>query len=517
MQIIKYTIIVIVYFFTVFIIAMRNEGYLMYDNNPINNELLNIGLVLNGEKTLEQLFETILYTGMNLASCDGGVICLLEDGMLHYTYLMTRSNKLHLSSLGYSRIPLMPISLSEDNIYTTVMRSSQIVHISNIKNYHEFDISLFKTFDKRIGYHTMSAVIIPLFTNENEPLGILQFMNCTDYRNRIIPFQKELDYALLFFGTQSALAIANLNYTQEIKDLLNSFAASMATAIDERTPYNAKHSHNVAKYARLFMEYYNVQYKEGYVREYFDENRLEQLYLAALLHDIGKLAIPLEIMNKSTRLSSHLDDILERFELIRCYYRIDYLEHQISSFEYNERLAELDYLTQFINKVNTAPYLNDETLAESALLANYSYIKKNGEILPYFTEYELECLKIQKGTLTNEERAIMESHVTVTSKMLSRFKFNSHFENIPRWANHHHEFLDGSGYPDHLTAKDMPLEMRILSICDIYDALLATDRPYKQPMSENNALDILCKMAKEGKLDLSLVLIFSDMIHHKNM
>lgn len=484
----------------------------MYRMNPEHVDLLNIGLALNAEKTLSQLLDTILVTGMNLASCDGGIIYLLEDGMLHYTSLSIKSSKLSLSNLNHSEIPMMPIPITDDNIYTEVLRTSQIIYIPNTYSCSEYDLSLCKTLDRRIHYHTVSMVIIPLFSNENEPLGVLQFINCFNHKNCIVPFPNEIGFSLFYFATQSSLAISNLNYTQEIKELLYSFAEAMATAIDERAPYNSEHSRNVANYARRFMLYYNEQYKEGYVNEYFDETRQEELYLAALLHDIGKLAIPMEIMNKSTRLSTLLDPLMYRFDMFRCNYRIDYLEHRISHSQYEKAIQQLDEIQNFVLDINCATYLDDETIQKVYALKNLYYYSFDDQQIPYFTDKELECLSIPKGTLTKRERQIMQSHVTITSKMLSQFKFKSHFANIPRWASNHHEFLNGTGYPNNLTAKDMPLEIRILCICDIYDALTATDRPYKKPQSVPVALDILYQMAKEGKLDLSLVLIFSDMI-----
>lgn len=488
----------------------------MYNISINNIDLLNIGLVLNGEKTLSQLLNTILTLGMNISSSDGAIIYLLENDMLHYSLLHTKSTKLCLSNMTTSKIPMMPIPLTDHNIYTTAIQTNQIIFVPNINTCREYDLTLCHTLNRRIEYKTHSMVVIPLYTNENEVLGILQFMNCMNDKKRIIPFPNDIYFSLFYFATQAALAISNLNYTAEIKELLKSFAEAMATAIDERAPYNAEHSRNVAKYIRQFMTYYNEQYKDGYVNEYFNENRFEQLYLAALLHDIGKLAIPMEIMNKSTRLASLLDPLLSRFEMFRCYYKIDYLEGSLSNEMYIEKIKELDSIQEFILVTNSAPYLDDAILEKVSQLKLYYYMNAEGIKMPYVTDAELECLMIRKGTLTPKERKIMENHVVITSKMLSRFNFKSHYANIPRWANHHHEFLDGTGYPNHLTAKDMPLEIRMLCICDIYDALTATDRPYKKPLSTATALDILRQMAEEGKLDLSLVYIFTDMVNSQS-
>ena len=487
----------------------------MYKLNSNNLDLLNIGLVLNGEKNLSQLLHTILNTGMSLFSCDAGIIYLLENDMLHYTMLHTKSSKLSLSNLTSSEIPMMPIPISESNIYTDALRLNEIIFLPNVNNCHKYDLKSCMILDKRLNYQTISMVVVPLYSHDNEPLGILQLMNCMNHNNKIVSFSNEINFPLFYFATQAALAISNIYYTQEIKDLLYSFAEAMSAAIDERAPYNSTHSRNVAKYVRDFIAYYNLQYREGYVSEYFDENRIEQLYLAALLHDIGKLGIPIEIMNKSTRLSSLLDPLMSRFEMFRCYYKIDYLEQHLSISEYEKKIKELDQVQEFVLEINSATFLDDITLNKVKELSKYYYSNAEGLNIPFFTEAELECLSIKKGTLTQQERKIMESHVIITSKMLSRFNFKKHYANIPQWANSHHEFLDGSGYPNHLTSVNMPLDVRILCICDIYDALTATDRPYKKPMTVSKALNVLYDMAVSGKLDLSLVMIFTDMVNSK--
>lgn len=321
-----------------------------------------------------------------------------------------------------------------------------------------------------------------------------------------------IDTAVTAENNDDRLLEQMIHETKEIKELLHSFVAAMATAIDQRTPYNGNHTRNVTKYAGEFADYLNVMHDQGKFDECFDTNRKEQLILAAGLHDIGKMIIPLSVMNKSTRLGNELESILQRYELITCYIRLDAAEGKISKEECKEKCADLKQSADFIEKVNQMAALTEETEEQIRILSKHQYEKKNGEILHYLTEEETDCLLVQKGTLTEEERKIMESHVAMTSKILSNIHWNTQYSNVPIWAGAHHEFLDGSGYPNHLTEEEMPLEVRILSLADIYDALIAADRPYKSPMPIEEALQILKSMAEDGKLDKTLVAFYADFI-----
>ena len=476
-----------------------------------------MGLILNGEKNLPALLTLITQLALDISDADAACLYYIEDNVLHYSRVYIKSQNRLLTNDLTSEIPMMPIQLNDMNNNCAIcLQQNQIIHIPNIDQCTSYDTTKIKYFDRKIGYHSQSTIYVPLVTNENEPLGVMQLTNRLDSDNHIVPFKNEDNGLIYFSAAQAGTAIQNIKYTNEIKDLLYSFAEVITTAIDERSSYNADHTRNVANYVKRFIKYYNEQYKLGYVKEYIDTNRSEQLYLAALLHDIGKITVPLEIMNKSTRLSSHLEKILSRFELFRCYFKIDYLEHTITEEVYQQKLQKLNEIQDFILMVNEVPCLTDEMVKQIEEYSSYVYYCSDGSDIPYFTTYELECLSIRKGTLTNKERQTMQGHVTTTAKMLSHFKFSHNFDKIETWANNHHEYLDGSGYPNHLTANELSLEERILCIADIYDALVATDRPYKSPMSQNKALSILEEMALEGKLDHSLVLLFSDMLNYTN-
>ncbi|MBO4863646.1 MAG: CHASE2 domain-containing protein [Eubacterium sp.] len=289
-------------------------------------------------------------------------------------------------------------------------------------------------------------------------------------------------------------------YQRELKAQMWSFTEAMAAAIDERTPYNASHTRNVAKYCGMMADYMNSLHAKGKEKEHFSTNRREQLVMGALMHDIGKIAVPLEVMNKATRLGGREEEIKKRLDIICLKANVRYLQGEKDEAWYKDIEEKTKTAWEMISKVNGAGFVDEETREELAKVLEYSY-----EDEPFFTDSEKECLSIVKGTLTNEERKVMESHVTITKRILSKVHFNKYFRNSPILAGQHHECLNGKGYPDGLTAEELSTDARIMAVADICDALLATDRPYKKPIPMEKAFDIMRDMAKNGNIDGKLV------------
>ncbi|MBD5444316.1 MAG: HD domain-containing protein, partial [Lachnospiraceae bacterium] len=306
-------------------------------------------------------------------------------------------------------------------------------------------------------------------------------------------------------GAMAAIELTNLSYVEALKMQLYSFVEALTTALEERTPYNALHTRMVEKYVCILADYITKLHEQGKCEEKFEARQIEQLRLAALLHDIGKMVVPLSIMNKSTRLDKEIDNIDERFKLLKALYEIDMLRGSITSEEYGEIVADLDEELEFIHKIDIIDYVDDETYEHICRLAVKKHVDKDGNVLPYLTEREVSCLSIRSGTLTMQERKEMENHVVMTSKILDKVQFYKGFSMVPKWVGAHHEYLDGSGYPKQLKGDELDLETRLLTVVDIYDALTATDRPYKDPITKEGAIDILKNMAKRGKVDLRLV------------
>lgn len=467
--------------------------------------ILNIGIDLCTQKDPNRLLESILENGMKITHCDASTLYLYENNQLVFKIMKTLSMGISRGADGESIEDIPPVPMKEGNVcaYTAIHR--EIVNIPDVYDSDRFDFSGPKKYDALTGYHTRSQLVIPIENNENELLGVLQLINAMDENGNVIPFDRQYDLIIRSLASMAAIELTNLSYVEELKIQLRSFVEAFAKAIDERTPYNGSHTRKVAEYAGILAEMINKKQEMEECEEYFDEERKEKLILAALLHDIGKMIIPLEIMNRATRLDQDIQQIEWRFELLASYYEVDMLRGRILESEYEAKMIELQEELEFIRKINLMGFLDDESYEHVKRLAKKEYVKEDGTTIPYLTKRETECLSIRKGTLTDEDRKQMESHVVMTGKILEKVRFNKNYSMVPKWAANHHEFLDGTGYPNHLAGEEIDLESRILTIADIYDALTATDRPYKKPMEKEKALGILRDMAKEGKLEMRLV------------
>lgn len=468
-------------------------------------KILKIGIRLSTERDRNQLLETIMEAGMQITHCDASAMYLYEDGQLFFRNMKVNSLGISVDkdSETLKRMPTIPMKEKNACAYTAMHR--QVVNVGDIYNSDKFDFSDSKECDMLIGYRTKSMLVIPIENNENELIGVLQLINALDEQRKITEFDKQYELIVLSLGSMAAIELTNLAYVEELKVQLHSFVEALATAIDERTPYNGTHTRKVAEYSALLADYIAKMHKLGLCEEDFDEERKEKLLLAALLHDIGKMIVPLSIMNRATRLDGDIVQLEERFRLLRAYYEIDLLQNRISREEYDRIMQEMDDDLKFIHEIDTMSYLDDDICDHVLAMSKKSHLNEDGTSTPYLTGHETECLTIRRGTLTAADRKLMENHVVMTEKILSKVHFNRSYRDVPKWAAAHHEFLDGCGYPKQLTSDQLDLETRILTVSDIYDALTATDRPYKEPMPQEAALLTLKEMAEDGKIELRLV------------
>ena len=487
---------------------------------PTNAELkkiLNIGIKLSTEKNREHLLASILENGMDITHCDASTLYLFEDGKLRFKIMKTLSQNISRGEDGELIDDMPPVPMTERNVCSYAALHREIINIPDVYDNTRFDFSGPKKYDALTGYHTQSLLVIPIENNEDELIGVLQLLNAMDEEGKVIPFDSEYEIIIRSLGAQAAIEMTNLKYVQEVKRQLRSFVEAMSTAIDERTPYNGSHTRKVAEYAGMIADYINKQHQAGACDDYFDKNRKDKLELAALLHDIGKMVVPLSIMNRATRLDRDLGTVETRFRLLEAYYMIDKMKGRIDEAEYQKRIAYLRESMDFIHRIDGKGVLDDADYDRVQELADHSYVNDAGEPLPYLTKREKDRLSIRKGTLTEDDRRQMEYHVVMTEKILGKVRFNKNYEEIPKWAASHHELLDGSGYPRHLRGADLALETRMITVADVYDALTARDRPYKKPVSQEKALGILKDMADEGKLDCRLVEYLAAAVREKEV
>lgn len=296
---------------------------------------------------------------------------------------------------------------------------------------------------------------------------------------------------------------------------LFSMADSMAEAIEGRTPYNANHTKNVAKRSVEMLDYINGLHKKKQTKLHFSKNDKNQMYLAAMLHDIGKMDVPTDIMDKPTKLGVHRKELESRLTEIMLRIRVAVLEKRLEEEKGNAELSRISSFLQQLDGFNCGRPLKEEELLFLEEFGKGSYQDEEVGEIPYLTDEEAADLLIKAGTLSEEERSRMQSHVVYTDKILSHMYFGKEYDRVRRMAADHHELLNGKGYPNKRGEQDLDVMTRILTIMDIYDSLIADDRPYKKAKPIPVAFDILEEEAQAGKVDKELLAIAKDLYGEK--
>ena len=280
---------------------------------------------------------------------------------------------------------------------------------------------------------------------------------------------------------------------------------SMSEAIEGRTPYNANHTKNVAKRCMEMVDFINQKHREKKTEMHFSKEDRQQLYLAAMLHDVGKMDVPLRVMDKATKLGGRERELRDRLEMISLRIENDALSGYVTREEADEKIARIHAFTESLDAFNCGRPLNDEEWKIVNEMSESVYVGSDGKEIPYLTREEIDDLHIKAGTLSEQERSIMQNHVVYTDKILSHMKFGEQFKNVRAMASNHHELLNGKGYPNGIGEDEIDTMTRILTIMDIYDSLIADDRPYKKPKSVEVAFEIMDEEADAGKIDKELL------------
>lgn len=302
---------------------------------------------------------------------------------------------------------------------------------------------------------------------------------------------------VIVIGDVTELAELKIRSAEQTKRLLDSIVKTLSQAIDERSSYTANHTRNMVHIAEAFLAWLEATDHPWK----FDEDRRRNFLMSVWLHDVGKLAVPLEIMDKASRLGPKLQDIEIRFERLDLLEELAVFKKQMPQGEMEQRKKDRDFYLGEIRRINCAGFVSDDDLAFLEKASKETYCDRDGTVHPLLTPEEIQDISIRKGTLNAEERSIIQSHVTVTRRILKQIDFPEKYMDVAAWASEHHELLNGKGYPDHLENKCIPMEVRLLTILDIFEALTAKDRPYKKPMPIEKAFFVLHDMEKHGEVD----------------
>ena len=349
-----------------------------------------------------------------------------------------------------------------------------------------------------------SAIVVTLGSLFLYPLVCKGVFEAFSYKLNIIYFP--ISMVLMFF-TAMIIRYVRLykERAEEMQKMLFSMADSMAVAIEGRTPYNANHTRNVAKRSVSMVDYINKLHREGKTKLHFSENDKNQLYLAAMLHDIGKMDIPTEVMDKPTRLGSKIKGLRDRLCIISLNIKLDMMNDRSDKAEASQELCDIERFLACLDGFDSGRPLKDEEIAFIDDFGNRIYRGKEGDEIPYLTQAEFEDLHIKFGTLSDRERELMKKHVVFTDNILSQVYFGKEFDKVNRIAADHHELLNGSGYPNNKKSEELDALTRIITVMDIFDSLVADDRPYKKAKPVSVAFEILEEDVAAGKLDKEIV------------
>ncbi|MCR4990674.1 MAG: GAF domain-containing protein [Lachnospiraceae bacterium] len=476
--------------------------------SKISNEysldnMIKIALDLSAEKDFNRLMEKILSEAMGITHCDAGTVYIKEKDFLEFYTVCTKSKGI-LMGRNDKNAKMPPVPLSRKHVCACSAMDNKKINIADVYNSTDYDFAGAQKYDALNDYRTTSMLVIPMADEKDNVIGVLQLINSLDENGEVMPFDKKYEDVVSALASLAAVSINNHKLAQEITNLLHSFVAVMVDAIEARTPYNANHTRSMVRYADRFITYLADTENEWK----FDSDRKDAYLMSVWLHDIGKLVVPLEVLDKPDRLGPLRDRIKSKIEVTRLNTELLKAKDGGDRSGYDEKIERLQRSWELIDRSNNAPFLDDETINELKACADTNCVTVYGEEEKLLNDRELEAITVQRGTLTAKERSKVEEHVSYTARMLEKMSFTGIYEKVPFWAGSHHEFINGTGYPNHLSGEDLPMETRLLTIIDIYDALTAEDRPYKPPMPAEKAFAILEDMAKEGKIDKDILTLF---------
>ena len=494
-------------------------------------ELNRIGIALSAERDIGKLQEFILMTMRQLTNADGASLwrkTLAEDGSPQLFLASSQNNSLANTYQAFT----VPVDEKSVVGYTVTVGWSQVYE--DAYNPPPGKPRGGKSFDQQFGYRTKSMLTVPMRNYNNEVVGAVQLINAKrrfetkltvdTVPTEVVSFRPEDLEMIESIASQAAVALDNKSLLDSIQALFDGFVQASVTAIEQRDPSTAGHSGRVEALttglARAVTEIETGRFRDIYQTD----DQLKELRYACLLHDFGKVGVREHILIKAKKLMpGQLEVIQARFEFVERSVQLKYATEKLETMRnggsaapalaeidrrLDEELARLRSWIQEIVAANEPTVMPEDKASMLELLSQQTYHDISGYPHPMLDPQEFRFLSIRKGTLDPQERLEMESHVTHSFHFLTKIPWTSVMRGIPEIAYGHHEKLDGSGYPRGLTADQIPLQAKMMTISDIYDALTAQDRPYKRAVPRDVALDILHSEAADGKLDNDLLDIF---------
>ncbi|HJM33792.1 MAG TPA: HD domain-containing phosphohydrolase [Candidatus Marinimicrobia bacterium] len=486
-----------------------------------------IGVALSTEKNTDRLFEMILDEATRITKADGRTLYTVDEkGNLRFEILSNDTMNQKMGGTSGVEIPYYPVKLylsngepNNSNVSAYVALTGETVNIQDAYETKKgFDFTGTKAFDQKNNYRSKSFLTVPLKNHENEIIGAMQLINARDEQGNVISFDKIMQEQVESLSSQGAVALTNKRLVEELKTLFEAFIKLIATAIDKKSEYTGGHCERVPVITMMLADALENT-KDGKFKDFTmtPEERYE-LYIAAWLHDCGKVATPPHIVDKSTKLETIFDRIelvKTRMEILKRDAEIAFLKRQLNgnvpgNFDqmYYDQIKEIDENMQFLESCNIGGEFMLPEKQERVKNIAKQQIYLGGEKQPFLSREEVKNLNIPKGTLLAKEREIINDHIVITIEMLEQLPYPKQLKNVPEFAGGHHEKLDGTGYPKGLKGNEMSTQAKIMAIADIYEALTAADRPYKDGKKLSQAMRIMGYMKNDYHIDEELFEIF---------
>lgn len=496
-----------------------------------------VSYALATTKDISSLLELILQEAIDITKCDGGTIYSYDEKSqtLNFEILFNRSLGTHLGGTSGKKVTFPPLKMFKEdgsanstNVASYCAINKKLINIANAYDAVGFDFSGTRKFDELNKYHSQSFLTVPLIDHEGELVGIMQLINKLSAEKKPIPFDSLDELVANALSSQSAVAIVRMQLIEAQRMLFLSFIKLINDAIDEKSPYTGGHCQRVPVITMLIADALAESTDEKFKDFSWSEKDREELEIAALLHDCGKITTPVHVVDKGTKLETindRVDNIRTRFlYLIEKKYS-ESLEKKLAlrtitdvgteeevDRNYLQTIKQIREDLAFIEKSNTG---SEKMAGESVeriktIRGKYQFSDIDGVQQQILSDDEVENLCISYGTLTEKERGIVNYHIASTIKMLEALPWPKHLRNVPEFAGGHHERMDGKGYPRGIKAEQMSIPARLMAIADVFEALTANDRPYKKAMPLSKAIDIMATMAKTGHLDPDIFAVFME-------
>jgi len=495
-----------------------------------------IGAALSNERNIDRLLEQILLAAKTITRADGGTLYRVNADSTALHFEIVRNSSLGIALGGTSGNPInfpdLPLRNERGEPNDAMVAAYAAMHaitvnIADAYNEAGFDFSGTRKFDERTGYRSQSFLTVPMKNHEGEIIGVLQLINSIDApTGQVTPFSCAEQRLVESLASQAAIAITNRQLISQLEALFESFINLINLAIDEKSPYTGGHCQRVPALTMMIAEAVN-ETEEGPLADFtMTDADLYELKIAGMLHDCGKVTTPVHVVDKASKLHT----LFDRIELIDTRFEVLKRDAQITALRkvldlrtrldpegesacwanYRSAVEQFDEEREFLRRTNVGGEAMNNSDQQRVRDIASSHVWRNpaGVDAEFLSADEIENLSIRAGTLTAREREIINHHVVATIRMLEALPWPKHLSRVPEYAGGHHEHMDGKGYPKGLAREQMSLQARMMGIADIFEALTARDRPYKQGMKLSQAIDIMKKFKDNGHIDPDLFDVF---------